>query len=278
MRSSFYDSAQYRKKQSAITKRNQEKGVYEHLKRQMTRTCARKGCVNTFLVQLHSPKRYCSRSCAAVVNSPKRKSSDITRQKISQARKGSVSPQKGIIKVPRVSAVCSNPACEKIFSYERYQARQFCSVACAMKVTGGRPTSPKASRGKAGIRTDIHPSLYFYSRWEANMARLYTYLGIQWVFTPKSFDIGGQMYTPDFYLPETDTYIEVKNFWGEYSKMRDTKFRRRYKDIVLQVILKEEYLKLEEQYAHFIPHWEYKNSTFTLQSKTDKKETKTLSR
>ena len=95
------------------------------------------------------------------------------------------------------------------------------------------------------------------------MARLYTYLGVKWEYTPKTFDIGGQMYTPDFYLPETGTYIEVKNFWGEYSRVRDEKFRATHPAIRLEVILKEKYLEFEETYAHLIPFWEYKNSVFS---------------
>ena len=129
-----------------------------------------------------------------------------------------------------------------------------------MRVVGSQPTSPKASKGKAGIRQDISPTIYFYSRWEANIARLYTYLKIPWVYAPTSFDIGGQKYTPDFYLPEKDAYVEVKNFWWEYSKIRDEKFRKRYPNIPLEVILKADYLKLEKQYSHLIPQWEYRNS------------------
>lgn len=129
-----------------------------------------------------------------------------------------------------------------------------------MTVIGGRPTSPKASKGKNGIRKDISPTINFYSRWEANIARMYTFLNMRWQYAPKSFDIGGQTYTPDFYLPEKDMYIEVKNFWWTYSKIRDEKFRTIYPHIHLDVVLKEEYLKLEKQYAHLIPNWEYKNS------------------
>lgn len=92
------------------------------------------------------------------------------------------------------------------------------------------------------------------------MARLYTYLGIEWIFSPRTFDIGRQMYTPDFYLPETRTYIEVKNFWGEYSRIRDEKFRKIHVDVLLKVIIKDEYLALEKLYAHLIPRWEYSNS------------------
>jgi len=98
------------------------------------------------------------------------------------------------------------------------------------------------------------------------MARLYTYLKVQWEYTPRSFDIGGHTYTPDFYLPETDTYVEVKNFWGEYSRIRDTKFRATHPEVHIEVILKNVYLELEQTYAHLIPNWEYKNSIFNPES------------
>ena len=76
------------------------------------------------------------------------------------------------------------------------------------------------------------------------------------------------MYTPDFFLTETKTYIEVKNFWGKYSRVRDRKFRAAYPSIQLKVILKEEYLQLEQTYAHLIPNWEYKNSIFPIVKKS----------
>lgn len=142
-----------------------------------------------------------------------------------------------------------------------WKRKKYCSNKCSMKVIGGRPTSPKASKGKNGIRQDISPTINFYSRWEANIARLYTYLKIRWEYAPRSFDIGGQKYTPDFYLPDSDTYVEVKNFWWTYSKIRDEKFRLRYPDVCLDVLLKDEYLELEKKYAHLIPNWEYKNSS-----------------
>jgi len=135
-------------------------------------------------------------------------------------------------------------------------------------MVNSQPTSAKASRGKAGIRPDIDTKSNFHSRWEANMARIYILQGKSWLYEPRTFDIGGQNYTPDFYLQEEDTYVEVKNFWNEYSRIRDKKFRIRYPTIMLNVILKKEYLQLEEQYAHQIPGWEFKNSPFDFLSST----------
>ena len=78
----------------------------------------------------------------------------------------------------------------------------------------------------------------------------------------KTFDLGTQNYTPDFYLPKTKTYVEVKNFLWKYSKIRDQKFRKLYPNTKLHLLLKEEYLKLEGRYSPKIPAWEFKNSKF----------------
>lgn len=263
MRDSFYDLPEYRNKQARITKGNVAKGVYEHLKRKEQRLCIRDGCGKIFVVSPSDPKKFCSQSCAATVNNSKRKWPESVKRKIAEAGRGREGPLKGVLKVPRITAICANPKCGNTFTHERYQTRKYCSVHCNITITGSRPTSPKASRGKAGIRKDVSDSIYFYSRWEANMARLYIYLGVAWEYTPRSFDIGGQSYTPDFYLPKTDTYVEIKNFWGEYSRIRDEKFRATHPELRLKVILKEQYLELERTYAHLIPYWEYKSSAFS---------------
>lgn len=90
------------------------------------------------------------------------------------------------------------------------------------------------------------------------MARLFTRKGISWEYAPRTFDIGNQNYTPDFYLPERKLFIEIKNFWNEHSATRDKKFRKAYPKTKLKVILKDEYLFLEKRYAAHIPKWEYK--------------------
>lgn len=268
MQHAFYFSREYKQKQSASTRRQWRKGVFDSLHKMEKRMCIRDECTTTFSVKPSSQKKYCGSSCAAKVNNTRRRVSADTRRKISQALTGrefsykNGSPFKGTIKVPRVQVICNNPRCKKSFLKERWQKTKYCSRSCTIKHVGSRPTSPKASRGKAGIRKDVHPTAYFHSRWEANMARLYTFLGIAWEYEPKQFDIGEQMYTPDFYLPESGTYIEVKNFWWRYSRVRDKKFRETYPNIQLEVILKDEYLRLEKKYAHLIPSWEYVNSNF----------------
>jgi hypothetical protein len=245
-----------------LTKANWKKGIFSfHFKREK-RKCKRLECNNVFEVIPSNPKIYCSRSCSARVNNVKRGPlPKEVKLKIATKLRGRENPHSSII-IPRVEVICANPKCRKVFLEERWMKRKFCSNKCAMAVIGGKPTSPKAARGKAGIRKDINKTIYFYSRWEANIARLYNFLGIKWIHQPKTFDLGSQNYTPDFYLPDSDIYIEVKNFLWEYSKIRDEKFRRLYPDIRLTLILKEDYLKLEKTYSSLIPNWEFKNSPF----------------
>jgi len=214
----FYYSKEYRERQGAITKENWRKGLFNFLYKREKRICARKGCGRTFEAVPSNPRIYCSKSCAAKVNNIKRGSwPEEVKLKIAKALKGRKNPHRGTSgggrkRVPRVEAVCANPQCGKVFLSERWMKRKFCSNKCAMEVIGGKPTSPKASRGKAGVRKDVSKTIYFYSRWEANIARLFNYLSIEWVFQPKTFDLKTQNYTPDFYLPKYNIFIEVKNF------------------------------------------------------------------
>src|SRR5659263_489952 len=69
-------------------------------------------------------------------------------------------------------------------------------------------------RKKSGRRADLN-NTFFRSSWEANMARYYNYIGVKWQFEPKMFIFntirrGSVSYTPDFYLPEEDRWVEVK--------------------------------------------------------------------
>lgn len=247
-------------------KRNWSNGAFDFHRERTVRICKRSGCQKVFEVTPSDPKRYYSQRCSGLVNNASRTLSEETKRRIAFAMKGKVSPFKGVIKIPRVEVVCQNAACAKTFVCERWCLHKYCSNKCAMAVIGARPTSPRAARAKAGKREDLG-DIYFYSRWEANFARLLNYLGVEWRYQPKTFDLNGHHYTPDFYLPLDDSYVEIKNFLAPYSRERDRKFRKLYPNIVLRLILKKEYIELEKRYAFLIPHWEYRNSKFVTDRK-----------
>lgn len=74
----------------------------------------------------------------------------------------------------------------------------------------GQSPSPFVGFGKGGYRNDL--GFYCRSSWEANFARLLTYLGIEYQYEPIRFCLGHITYTPDFYLPKFDLYIEITGF------------------------------------------------------------------
>jgi len=251
----FYNTEEYKRKQSLLTKENWKKGVFKFFYRREKRTCKRTNCGKIFEVQPSDPKLFCSQTCSAIFNNIKRGNmSDKIKLKIAEKLKGRPNPYKGVLRIPRVAMTCEMPGCGTTFINKHpWRPKRFCTIKCA----GGRPTSPKAARAKAGIRPDIDPNLYFFSRWEANFARILNLLKIKWVFQPKTFSLKTQKYTPDFYIPKYNNYIEIKNFLSDYSSNRDKEFRSLYPKEKLVLILKEDYLSLQEQFSSHIKNWEF---------------------
>lgn len=253
---SFYSDPEYRRRQSERTCLNWKRGIHNSLITPLVkRKCKNKSCNNTFFIKRYDPKSFCSSSCAAHVNNTGRIQSVQTKQKISLSVKSSPNHYIPAQKI-RIQIVCKN--CGKSFTLIPYLAKRqkYCSVRCAISITGRLTTSPKASKGKNGIRTDIDPNINFYSTWEANIARVYNLVGIKWTYAPTLFDLGKHTYRPDFYLTEFHTYIEVKNYMSEYSLLRDKMFRDVFPNINLELILKDMYLEIKSNYKDLVEAWE----------------------
>ena len=261
MKKDFYSSEEYKIKQSYLTAHNWQKGIFDFHRKRVKKYCKNENCKKIFFTIPSDHKIFCSHSCSAQLNNRYRLLSEATKHKISMSLKGKevksrFKPQKGIIKLQKVKRTCENPKCRKEFFVERWRPKKFCGRICSIKFTGSKPTSPKAARAKAGIREDLG-NLYFYSRWEANFARVLNFLGIKWKFQPKTFDLKDRKYTPDFYLPEYNLFIEIKNFLSEFSEERDRKFREVHPNENLSMLLKSDYLKIQDTFASKIKDWEF---------------------
>lgn len=256
---SFYDEQNYKKSQSEIVKRAWKRGVYNfRVSPLISKRCKNPVCTNSFLIKPYEHKTYCSCHCAAIVNNPKRITSEITKERISIALKNLPSWKRGKhFTKPKIKLTCNK--CNKVFYVAPYLAktRKYCSSKCASQALGRLTTSPKASKGKNGIRNDIDPNINFYSTWEANVARVYNLVGIEWQYSPTIFDLGEHTYRPDFYLPKFDTYVEVKNYLGGYSLERDLLFRKKYPNTKLELILTKHYLNIKKCYKDLVDMWEY---------------------
>lgn len=85
---------------------------------------------------------------------------------------------------------------------------------------------------------------YFRSSWEANFAKWCDLSGIKWEYESKTFDLGNTTYTPDFYLPEFNCYIEIKGYWWQDAKEKFNKFIKIYPNILMILLQKPELLNM----------------------------------
>lgn len=59
---------------------------------------------------------------------------------------------------------------------------------------------------------------------------------IEWYYEETTFNLGNTTYTPDFYIPEANTYIEIKCYWRKDALEKFKLFKEMYPDIKIEVI------------------------------------------
>jgi hypothetical protein len=94
---------------------------------------------------------------------------------------------------------------------------------------------------------------------ERQFARLLDFYQIAWAYEPTSFPIAWdkegqpvQRFTPDFYLPEFDLYIEITTLNQKLVTKKNRKVRRlreRYPEIRCKVFYQRDYLSLVTKYG-----------------------------
>lgn len=112
----------------------------------------------------------------------------------------------------------------------------FCTDLCRRMYTGrGRASRPVTHaeimmKVKRGHREDL--GTYFRSKYEANVARFFNFLGLPWEYEPERFVFTGYTtapvsYTPDFHVVERGKtwVVEVKGHWlgSDRQKLRRLK-------------------------------------------------------
>ncbi|MBA7574647.1 hypothetical protein ES695_15640 [Candidatus Atribacteria bacterium 1244-E10-H5-B2] len=101
---------------------------------------------------------------------------------------------------------------------------------------------------KGGYRKDLKQ--YFRSKMEANIARYYRYIREWYIYEYKEFEFktikrGQRYYKPDFYLPASDSWVEVKGFFGASDKTKLRRFKKYYPEefAKLKFIIPDKYAK-----------------------------------
>ena len=94
---------------------------------------------------------------------------------------------------------------------------------------------------------------------ELQFARLLDFYAIAWKYEPRSFDVEWdaqgkvtRRFTPDFYLPEFDLYIEITTLNQKLVTKKNRKVRQlreRYPEITCKIFYQRDYLSLVTKYG-----------------------------
>ncbi|HUI48012.1 MAG TPA: hypothetical protein VL119_04915 [Acidimicrobiia bacterium] len=104
-----------------------------------------------------------------------------------------------------------------------------------------------------------HESVRFAHNSERQFAKLLDFYGIVWDYEPRTFTLERdregrpvQAFTPDFYLPGYDLYIEVTTLNQKLVTKKNRKARRlveQYPDVSVRVLYQRDYLHLLVKYG-----------------------------
>src|ERR671918_2090378 len=103
------------------------------------------------------------------------------------------------------------------------------------------------------------PPAQFVNQAEAECARILDFYGLRWEYEPRSFvleeDEEGRVleaFTPDFYLPEQDLYLEVtvmKQSLVTRKNRKIRKLRARYPDVKIKLFTRRDFERLADKYG-----------------------------
>jgi len=94
------------------------------------------------------------------------------------------------------------------------------------------PMFGKISHGKG----TYYQNIWMRSSYEIAFAKWLDNQSIEWLYEPKVFYLKNCTYRPDFYLPETNEYIEIKGYWRDDAKKKFEIFKKKYKDIKIKIL------------------------------------------
>jgi hypothetical protein len=120
-------------------------------------------------------------------------------------------------------------------------------IKCAGKRTSKRQkgrNNPMFGKNANHGNGSYYNNIWFRSSWEVAYAKYLNKQDITWLYESKTFDLGKTTYTPDFYLPEIDTYIEIKGWWRGDAKEKFRKFKRIYNGIKIKLLQQKDLEKL----------------------------------
>ncbi len=109
----------------------------------------------------------------------------------------------------------------------------------------GKTPSHLVSRGKSSYyNSPLQDKVWLRSSYELKFAQYLDENNISWLYEIQTFDLGNTTYTPDFYLPTCDMFIEIKGYMTDKAQEKINKFLDIYHDITLVILKKDNLVKL----------------------------------
>lgn len=187
-------------------------------------------------------KTTCSRSCSNTYFKDQRHTK-LSRQKRSTA--GIARPHT-LKKVSKPCPVCGDliVGCPSFVKHRKTCGKRLCfSINHSVKLTG-RTGGPRTGGGW-GKQTK-YAGVTWDSTWEARLAERLDKFQIKWIRPGKelsiqyvTFDGKHRNYYPDVFLPDSDTYIEVKGHWTPEARHKVEQGRLQRKRIIVLETLDE---------------------------------------
>jgi len=101
----------------------------------------------------------------------------------------------------------------------------------SLSMVGNRNGSTAYRRRSVEFQGEIYKS-----SWEVSVAKYFIIHKTSFLYESKTFLLGSRRsYTPDFYLPEDNKYIEVKGYWRKENREKYDLFLNLYPNIKIEV-------------------------------------------
>lgn len=103
------------------------------------------------------------------------------------------------------------------------------------------------------------PPVRFAHPSEEEFARILDFYGVKWEYEPRSFPLRREgdrvveMFTPDFYLPELDLYVELTTLKQDLVREKNRKLRRMrelYPDVQVKLLYRRDFHRLLAKYGY----------------------------
>lgn len=167
-------------------------------------------CKEKFITFPSQNKKFCSKQCkinSQIKNKTIKCLNCLLEFKVRDYSKQKTCSRKCLLEFKRTKTICIT--CGKIFYQQKSSTFKRCSRKCQF-LDQSRGIIKVTTNGRTGYRTDIVNSPYLKSALEADFIRFLNFFSISFEYEKYTFSFNERFYTPDFYLPQIDVFVELK--------------------------------------------------------------------